>query len=238
MQNENIEKLISSFIEYKNLLTPIQSDMHEFLSTYTAVKSDIENLSKTFDGDARSKLDEIYKSLASQARKSEELTRKVDEFLKSSNKYTEEVDKLISTFEGIQNRISSVNEIEKKAEEQIGRLDSLIEEKRRMYNIKELQKSLDSYNTNIQAVGDFVNKDIAENIVQNSRLIQSIKDGSDNILKLIIDEHKSIEDLLNEYKSSNEFLSKIVTENDVNEEYVFDMLDRWALSRNVKIKKK
>ncbi|MBQ8425276.1 MAG: hypothetical protein IJX17_04575 [Clostridia bacterium] len=237
MENKEINSLINAFVGYRDMLVPIQSDLNEFLGTYTALKGDIEKLSNSFSDDAKAKLDEIHKSLAQQAQKSEELTRKVDQFLRSSTKYTEEVDKLISTFEGIETRIKSVNEIEAKAEAQISKLENIIEEKKKSYNLKELERSLESYNTNLQAVGDFVNKDIAENLVSNSKMIQSIKDGSENIVVKLKEEKKSIDELMQSYKTSNDLLKKIVENNDVNEEYVFDIIDRWAETRNIKIKK-
>lgn len=237
MENQEINSLINAFVGYRDMLVPIQSDLSEFLGTYTSLKGDIEKLSNSFSNDAKAKLDEIYRSLAAQAQKSEELTRKVDQFLRSSTKYTEEVDKLISTFEGIEKRITTVNEIEAKAESQIGKLEAIIEEKKKSYNLKELEKSLENYNSNLQAVGDFVNKDIAENIVANAKTIQSIKDSSDNILNRLKEEKKSIDDLMGSYKTSNELLKKVVENNDVNEEYIFDIIDKWAESRNIKIKK-
>ena len=237
MDNKEISSLIDAFVGYRDLLVPIQSDLNEFASTYTMLRSDIDKLSNSFSNDAKSKLDEIYRSLAVQAQKSEELTRKVDQFLKSSTKYTEEVDKLIGTFENISKRISGINEIEEKANAQIGKLDSILEEKKKSYNLKELEKSLDSYNTNLQAVGNFINKDIAENIVSNTKMIQSIKDGSDNIMNRLKEEQKDIDSLISSYKTSNELLKKISENSDVNEEYIFDIIDKWAESRNVKIKK-
>ena len=237
MDNNEVNALIDAFVGYREMLVPIQSDMHEFLNTYVAMKNDIDKLDDAFSGDVQSKLSEIYKLLASQAEKSEELTRKVDQFLKSSNKYTEEVDNLISMFESIQERISTVNKLEEKAEEQIGRLDSIIEEKRRNYNLKDLEKSLDAYNANLQAVGDFINNEVAENIVSNTKTIQEIKDGNENIAKHLEDEKSSIEKLTETYLESNKLLKKIVEKEDVNEEYIFDILDKWAESRRVKTKK-
>ena len=68
-------------------------------------------------------------------------------------------------------------------------------------------------------------------------MIQSIKDGSENITKRLEEEKKSIDELSMNYKASNDLLKKIVEKEDVNEEYIFDILDRWAESRRVKIKK-
>ena len=237
MENKEISSLINAFVGYRELLVPIQSDLNDFANTYTALKNDIEKLSNSFSDDAKAKLDEIYRSLAVQAQKSEELTKKVDQFLKSSTKYTEEVEKLIETFDNIGKRISGINEIENKANAQISKLETILEEKKKSYNLKELEKSLDSYNSNIQAVGNFINKEIAENIVNNSKTIQSLKDGSDNILERLKEEKKDISSLIESYNTSNELLRKISEKNDVNEEYIFDIIDKWAEERRVKIKK-
>ena len=237
MDNNEVNALIDAFVGYREMLVPIQSDLHEFLSTYEALKNDLQKMDTAFSGDVQKKLTEIYSSLSSQAEKSAELTRKVDQFLQSSNRYTEEVNKLISTFESISGRISSVNELEAKAEEQIGKLDTILDEKRRLYNLKDLEKSLDQYKANLQNVSDFINKQVAENIIENTRSIQSVKDGNENIAKRLEEEKKSVDDLVGEYKLSNELLRKIVENQDVNEEYIFDIIDRWAESRKVKTKR-
>ena len=238
MDNNEVTALIDAFVGYREMLVPIQADMHEFLNTYVAMKNDVDKLDEAFSGDVQAKLSEIYKLLASQAEKSEELVRKVDQFLIMSGKYTEGVESIISKFESVEGRLTAINDIEKRAEEQIGRLDTLLEEKRRNYNIKELEKSLDAYNANLQTVGDFINRDVAENIVSNTKSIQSIKDGNENIAKRLEEEKKSIDALAETYASSNELLKKIVEKQDVNEEYIFEILDRWAEDRQVKIKKK
>ena len=237
MENSEVNALIDAFIGYREMLVPIQNDMHDFLETYGALRNDVNKLDAAFSGDVQGKLQQIYKTLADQAEKSEALVRKVDEFLKSTTKYTEEVENLMTMFESIQGKISSVNELELKAEEQIGKLDEILEEKKRNYDLKDLKKSLDQYNSNLQNVNDFINKDVAENIVENSKAIQEIKSGSENIAKRLEDEKESIEKLSEAYVSSNALLKKILEKNDVNEEYIFDILDKWAEERKVKMKK-
>ena len=238
MDNSEVNALIDAFVGYREMLVPIQTDMHEFLETYGAMKNDVDKLNTAFSGDVQGKLAEIYKLLESQAEKSEALTRKVDEFLKSTNKYTEEVDKLMTMFQGIQGRINDVNELEAKAEEQIQKLDTIIEEKRRNYDLKDLKKSLDQYNSNLQSVGDFINRDVADNIISNTKFIQEIKSGNENIAKRLEEEKLSIDALATSYAESNNLLKTIVEKQDVNEEYIFDILDRWAESRKVKTKKR
>lgn len=237
MENSEVNALIDAFIGYREMLVPIQNDMHDFLETYDALRNDVDKLDAAFSGDVQGKLQQIYKTLADQAEKSEALVRKVDEFLKSTTKYTEEVESLMTMFESIQGRISAVNELETKAEEQISKLDEVLEEKRKNYDLKDLKKSLDQYNANLQNVNDFINKDVAENIVENSKAIQEIKSGSENIAKRLEEEKSSVEKLTEVYSSSNALLKKIVEKNDVNEEYIFDIIDKWAEDRKVKTKK-
>ena len=238
MENSEVNALIDAFIGYREMLVPIQNDMHDFLETYDALKNDVEKIDKAFSGDVQGKLTEIYKILSSQAEKSEALTRKVDEFLKSTSKYTEEVSKLMGMFESIQTKISAVNEIETKAEEQISRLDDILEEKKRNYDLKDLKNSLDKYNANLQSVSEFINKDVAENIVENTKTIQEIKSGNSNVVTHLMEEKSSIEELSKNYVETNALLKKILEKNDVNEEYIFDIMDKWAEERRVKTKSK
>lgn len=238
MENSEVNALIDAFIGYREMLVPIQNDMHDFLETYDALKNDVEKIDKAFSGDVQGKLTEIYKTLSSQAEKSEALTRKVDEFLKSTSKYTEEVSKLMGMFETIQTKISAVNEIETKAEEQISKLDDILEEKKRNYDLKDLKNSLDKYNANLQSVSEFINKDVAENIVENTKTIQEIKSGNTNVVTHLMEEKSSIEELSKNYVETNALLKKILEKNDVNEEYVFDIMDKWAEERRVKTKGK
>ena len=237
MENSEVNALIDAFIGYREMLVPIQNDMHDFLETYDALRNDVDKLDSAFSGDVQGKLQQIYKTLSDQAEKSEMLMRKVDEFLKNTTKYSEELDNLMNMFASIQDKVSSVTELEEKAEEQIGKLDEILEEKRKNYDLKDLKKSLDQYNANLQNVNDFINKDVAENIVENSKAIQEIKSGSDNIAKRLEEERISLEKLSETYLTSNNLLKKIIEKNDVNEEYIFDILDKWAEERKVKIKK-
>ena len=237
MENNELNALIDAFVGYREMLAPIQNELHEFLNTYSALKEDVQKLDSAFSGDAREKLSEIYKMLASQAEKSQALTNKVDQFLQSTNMYTEKLDHLTETFEGIEGRLIAINSLEERAEKQIERLDSAIEEKKRNYNLKELEKSLDAYNANLQTVGDFINKEVAGKIVENSKSITQIKEGNESVAKLLQDEKKSVESLSETFMASNELLKKIVEKQDVNEAYIFDILDRWAAERGVKTKK-
>ena len=90
----------------------------------------------------------------------------------------------------------------------------------------------------MQSVSEFINKDVAENIVENTKVIQEIRGGNANVIKHLEDEKVSIDALAESYSKSTQLLKKIVEKNDVNEEYIFDILDKWAEERKVKTKNK
>jgi hypothetical protein len=66
--------------------------------------------------------------------------------------------------------------------------------------------------------------------------LESIKSGNDFIAKKLEEEKTSIQALAENYASSAELLKRLTEKNDVNEEYIFEIIDKWAQSRKVKTK--
>ena len=237
MENNEVQSLISAFKGYRDLLSPIQTSLHELADTYSSMESDLDKLSQAFNGDAKTKLNQIYDNLATQSKKSQDLASAIDEFLKSSSKYISDVSKISSNLSQFESKIAALNEIETKTQEQMRRLDTLIEEKKINYNVKDLERALDSYNNNVQKVSDIINKDVAQSLNETSRKVDAIKKDSEVLAKQIKDEHGSVEELCATFKSTNTLLKSVVEKEDVNEEYIFSILDKWANERGVKIKK-
>ncbi len=238
MENKNDMKvLIETFLEYKELLTPIQESLSDFVDVYDSMKVEIEKLNETFGGDVVKNLQTVCHTLENQAEKAGNISSQITKFSEITNKYTTGVNNVLSMFSRIEGKLSSVNQLEKQAEEQIGKLDSILEEKKKSYNVRDLQKTLDSYNNNVQKVSEFINKDVADKLEQNHQKLEEIKTKNESFSKLMNDESANIETLVSTFQSSNELLKKVVENQDVNETYIFEILDKWADSRKVKIKK-
>jgi chemotaxis regulatin CheY-phosphate phosphatase CheZ len=235
--DNDMKTLIESFRGYRDLLTPVQNSLHDFVETYEAMQSDIEKLNEAFKGDIQGNLEKIYKNLSKQAESATDLSSRINQFITMTDKYTEGVNKLAATIAKVEERLKVVNEMEQRAEEQIGRLDEILEEKKKGYNLRELQRTLESYNANVQKVSEYINKDIAEALSQNYKKLDIIKSGNDNLVKRINEENTTVEALLATHKSSNEMLKQIAEKGDVNQEYIYEILDKWANERKVKIKK-
>lgn len=237
MENNEVQSLISAFKGYRDLLTPIQTSLHELADTYSEMEQDLGKLSDAFNGDAKTKFNQIYDNLAAQSKKSTDLASAIDEFLKSSSKYINDVSKISQLSEEFASKLSELNDIESKAQEQMQKLDKLIEEKKINYNVKDLERSLDIYNNNVQKVSDFINKDVAQSLNETSRKVDAIKKDSDNLAKEIKQEHDSVEELIKTYSTTNALLKNVVEKEDVNESYIYSILDKWANDRGVKRKK-
>lgn len=237
MENNEIKMLIEAFKEYRDLISPIEQNLKAFSLSFDSIRQDIQNLNSGFDGNLQSKLDKIYKELSTQADKAKTLASEVDRFMLSTNKYINSVDSLISVFNKIEEKINTVDSLQNKAELQIEKLNVIIEEKRKSYDIKQLEKNLEAYNVGVQKVSDYINKDVADVLKNSSDKIEKIQNKNSDILEAVVNEKGSIDKLVETYEASNKLLRKIIENNDVNEEYIFEVLDKWAEDRKLKIKK-
>lgn len=237
MENSELKKLISAFMEYRDLLTPIEQSLKEFSISFESISDDVKNLNSSFDGNMQKKLDQIYKELSGQADKAKALASQVDNFVSSTTKYVQSVNNLVSLCSKIESKFNTVSEIEKQAETQIEKLNFIIEDKRKTYNIKQLEKNLETYNVGVQKVSEFINKDVAEVLEDSNSKLDTLTNKNESVLETVKAQQGSLEQLIETYKTSNAILKKIVENNDVNEEYIFTILDKWAIDRKVKTKK-
>lgn len=235
--NKEIQDLINSFVEYRNLLTPVEQNLRNFAETYDNMKADIEQLSRSFDGNIQNKLDVIYNDLSKQFAKAKDLSSQIDSFKQKTDNFSLQMDKLIGIFASFESKINKIDEIENRATSQIEKLDAIVEQKKKMYNLKDLEKNLESYNANVQKINDYINKDIAVALQDNNEKIKSIKDKNESVFETLVEEKSSINALVESYNQSNQLLRAVLEKNDVNEQYVFEILDKWAKDRGVKTKK-
>ncbi|MDE6666988.1 MAG: hypothetical protein K2K38_01410 [Clostridia bacterium] len=238
MDEKSIKELIDSFIAYRNLIAPLQESLHSVSKTYEEIRNDLDNLTKSFSGNAANQLEKVHAKINAQAKSGQELGRRIEEYASSGEKYAQAVKDMSSRFSEVVDRIDSLSEIEKSAQTQLARIDTLIAEKRSSYNLKELQKSLDVYNTNVEKISDFINKDIASVLKQNADKIEAIRKENEELSAAVVAQGKDIATLISEFTKTSALLKKLVEGSSVNEEYLFDAFDKWAEDRKVKIKKK
>ena len=67
--------------------------------------------------------------------------------------------------------------------------------------------------------------------------IDNIKKANQKIEYRLQEEIRDISQILAEIKTSNDLIRKSIEESNVNEAYIYDILDRWAEDRHIKTKK-
>lgn len=236
-RNDEFTALTEAFRSYRDLLIPLKESLFSFADDYESVKSNIGRLNNAFDGDIQGKLQVIMNNLNQQAQKANDLASRIDQFVSVTNRYVNETEKVISMFSGLEKSLKSVSDLEKRAEDSLEKIDAIAEEKKKSYNLTQLQKSLEGYNTSLQTVSEFINKDVAKVMSDNTKKLENIKTGTDAVEKKLEQENTDLATLIKTYGETNALLRSIVEKNDVNEEYLFDILDKWAMQRKVKTKK-
>ena len=236
MNDNSIKELIDSFIAYRNLLAPLQDSLHTVSKTYGEIRDDLDALNKSLSGNAAGQLERVHSTLNAQAKSGQELSRRIGEYAASGEKYAQAVSEMHSRFSAVVDRIDALQEIERTARNQIDRLDALIEEKKASYDLKGLQKSLDGYNTNVEKISDFINRDVASVLKENADKIEAIRKENEELSKLVARQSNDIANLTTMFTETTALLKKVVEGSTVNEQYLFDLLDKWAADRKVKVK--
>jgi ABC-type transporter Mla subunit MlaD len=235
-QSTDLNALINAFLGYRDMLSPVLDSLTQFVETYDSLRGDIDTLNNAFSGDVKGKLQEIYDTLAKQAARSGDLTAQIDRFVTLGANYVAEMSKLNEAFAKVQQSLGAVGDLEKKADEQLHLLDTIIAEKRTNYNIKDLQRSLENYNHTVQKVSDFINKDVGEALVGSNSKLDAIRSQNDVIAKEIGRNGQAVEQLTEEYRLNNRLLTKLTEQNDVDRVYLYELLDSWADERGIKRK--
>ena len=236
-QSQDLQALINAFLGYRDLLAPVLDSMSEFINTYDGLRADIDTLNQAFAGDVKGKLEQISSTLAQQAARSTDLASQIDRFVTMGDKYVAQVSSLTETLGKVEAGMRTVNELEKSADQQLQKLDAIIQEKRNNYNLRDLQRSLDNYNNSVQKVSDFINKDVGKALQDSNGRLDAIRSQNEVLLKELGREQQDVTALLGEYRANNALLTKLTEQKDVDEAYLFDLLDKWAASRGVKRKK-
>ena len=235
-QSTDINALINAFLGYRDMLAPVLDSLAQFVDTYDSLRGDIDTLNNAFSGDVKGKLQEIYDTLSKQAARSGDLAAQIDRFVVLGANYVAEMTKLNDAFIKVQQSLGSVGELERKADEQLSKLDAIIAEKRTNYNIKDLQRSLENYNHTVQRVSDFINKDVGEALAGSNSKLDAIRSQNEVIAKEIGRNGQAVAELVEEYRLNNQLLVKLTEQGDVDRAYLFELLDGWAEERGIKRK--
>lgn len=233
-----LKELIDSFVAYRNVLTPLEENLRGIASTYSSIRDALDDINRTFAPGTGVQLDKIHSTLSAQARSGKELTQKIDEYAVSGEKYAKAVSDMTERFDDVAKKLEIVTQMEKSAESILSKLETMIEEKKTSYNLKDLQKSLDAYNKGVEKISDFINKDVGAVLQENAKKIEEIRKENEALSAALAEQNKTVASLSGYFAETSSLLRKTLEGGAVNEEYLFDAFDKWAADRKVKIKKK
>ena len=227
MDNAEVAKLIEAFKGYRELLGPVQENLSAFIAAYESVSGDISRLNDALSGDIKGNLDKIYRSLSDQAAKATDLSARIDRFASSSEKYFSSVEKLGASVEKVAAKVEAISALEERAEKDLGRLENMLEERKR-----------EKYSENVKKISEFVDTSVAGAMKENNKKLSEVIAANGEIVRELSGEKKAVDALIAEYRESNKLLKSAVENNDVNMSYVYEILDKWAVDRKLKISKK
>ncbi len=233
----DFKELIQIFYEYRNMLEPMQKNLSDFAEGFGGMKSSLEELNAVFGHDVKSDLANISADLKRQAGTSTDLIKNIEKFMENATQYTAQVSKMYEVFEGIGSRLEKVNELEFMAERQLEKLDEILQQKATGYDIEGLKSTLNKYNDNVNEVSNFFDTDAKGKIQENTSKLNAVVENNEKLLSGIAENNLSLEKIIVKYDTTSELLKKVVEKNYVNEEYIFEILDKWAMDRKVKTKK-
>ena len=130
---KEINNLINSFIEYRNVLMPLQETLHSVSTSFVSMKTDIESLQNNFDVDTKKMLENMYSSISEQMKKSEGLYQGVQKFIDNANQYTKSIESISRKINEVEEKLTTIKNIESQYEKQIRILDELVETKKINY---------------------------------------------------------------------------------------------------------
>lgn len=236
-KEEQLGALIQSFLAYRDMLAPVVENLQGFITSYDSLRHDVDTINKAFAGDVEGKLAAISDTLAKQATASSELSGQIERFVNMGNRYVRDIEALSARLGEVEKRLSAMDELEARASEQLAKLDTIMAEKKSNYNIRDLQRTIESYGNSIGKVSDFINHDVADVLKENNSRLDGIRSISSGIANTLGEEGKDVRALFEQVKTNNDLLVKLLEKGDVDEAYLYDILDHWAQTRGVKLKK-
>ena len=68
ISENSIKELIDSFIAYRNLIAPLQDSLNSVSKSYEDIRNDLDNLTKSFSGNAAAQLEKVHSTRSEERR--------------------------------------------------------------------------------------------------------------------------------------------------------------------------
>ncbi|MCK9575117.1 MAG: hypothetical protein WCX32_04715 [Clostridia bacterium] len=229
---KEIADLIGEFTNHTKVIETVNENFTNFMHAYKQIKESLEKLN--IDIKSKQNIEKAMNDLVDKGTllvgDITVLSQKVNKLESLINPIAEQIENLNTSFkklinfdENVQAILNSVS----KTNETIDKLD-----------LKQITTTLESYNQKMEQTKTIFEQDVKKAFnTNNARIDYMLKDVS-SIVKNADSANTHLEELVKQQVELQTIISKLVDKNTFQMEYLYDVLDKWAEERKVKLSKK
>lgn len=236
IKNEEIQKLIETFVMQTQEMKKVNENLNNFLSVFSVAKERIEKLEIKQDSNITNEIEELSKRVNQVNNQSEILSNNFADYIALSEKFNETILSLGNRFSELENKITKLEQTESNITSSLKKLDTISEDVSH-FRVDSLTEKLSLFDNVVSEVKNSLNGKVSENLEKNNSIMLSLQKDFNEKLSKINSTGSSLEKIAEQSTTTNAVLNKILDKNEIDKSYLYDLLDEWSESRKLKIKK-
>ncbi len=236
IKNEEIQKLIETFVMQTQEMKKVNENLNNFLSVFSVAKERIEKLEIKQDSNITNEIEELSKKVNQVNNQSEILSNNFADYIALSEKFNETILSLGNRFSELENKITKLEQTESNITSSLKKLDTISEDVSH-FRVDSLTEKLSLFDNVVSEVKNSLNGKVSENLEKNNSIMLSLQKDFNEKLSKIDSTGSSLEKIAEQSTTTNAVLNKILDKNEIDKSYLYDLLDEWSESRKLKIKK-
>jgi len=236
MDKDTLERIINEYADSRKLMESVNSNINEFIEAYKEVSNKLNKLQRPDDIELKEKIDGLEKKLGTIDESIKEYKEILDNNINVATKINKSIinsdnaikqinEKLTPTLELITNTLGAMNNF------------NTIVESFSQVDFSSLEKNIPEYTSQIVSLNKNVKKNIADKIKTNDIAFEKLHKSVSKVVDNSDNQTNTLGDISTKLLDTNMLLEEIVTKGNVDEQMIYEILDKWAESRNIKIKK-
>lgn len=244
MANIDLTKVSKELAEQQIMMQEINKNLELFVENYRNTKRTLEEVKSPNGVDLSSKIDELTANLEQTRANVEIYGKKLYENLEISKVVSKEFDGVKEGLEKIKNEILETTKqsemylkSQKEALESISKFEEIMK-KIENVDFKNYESKLERYTYNLQLLNDKIENGLQEKIDKNLGEIEKFEKKINEISENTTKQNNAITEIAKSVATMTTLLSKLTKTGNVDEQYIYEIIDRWADESKVKHKKR
>lgn len=219
-KNEILTQIINHFVEERELLTQSVKGIEEFTSTYSELKTFLDD----FKGNTNISVSDNLSTIGNELNLINTTVNNYNENL--SDKYKtlqEDFGKLLKKYE-------SLTTSQDKLTNFIGKIDKFMQVLTN-FDLNKIITNLNESQTKVESLIDLVETDLKNQIETNNTQIKNAINSFNLFIETSKNQQTAVEEIAQETKATNALLQKMSKSNNINEAVLFELMDKWSEER-------